>query len=127
MINLLEIPALIAFIIRAISMFIIAFSWIPLQLKEARVKNGLKQLRVLLLILGINLFLTNALAMYLIFYTLFYHKFSSDPMAIISQIVNSLLFLSIAFTGYIIYHTQYSEQNKERHHKIDKMEEIKST
>lgn len=42
------------------------------------------------------------------------------------QLINAIAFFVIGAIGYAIYHAQYSEENKERHRKIDQMEQLES-
>jgi hypothetical protein len=106
----------IAILIRIIAALLIIFQIIPLQFKEAQVKNGLGRLRKQLLIVGFTLFLTNLLAITLIHIT----KDSTSDLPTLIQIINAFALLILAYILYLIYHEQYTPESKKIHKQIDK-------
>lgn len=116
------ISVVISLVVRLIAGFTFLLFIIPLQVKEAGVKNGLRKLRIQLLISGILLFLLNTIGMILLpaRYTL-----SPDQFRVISEtlaIFNSFAFLIVAWIKYQIYHTQYSPDSKSMHEKFEHSE-----
>ena len=103
--------------INIISFLIILFFVIPLQIKEAQVKNGLAKLRIQLLLYGLAMDIISLLLMY-IGYHLFYNIHHLN-------LVFAILFISVcvfglAIIGYNIYHQQYTLKNIKLHEKIDR-------
>ena len=105
----------LALIVRAITTVVILWQIIPLQIKEVNVKNGLKRLRIELLIAGLTLLLTNSFSMLLIITT----KGTTPTNSIYLQIINSFAILIFAIILYLIYHEQYTPISREVHKKID--------
>jgi len=121
--NVVQYGAYIAILIRILSTVIIVFQLIPLQIKEANVKNGLRILRLQLLIVGITLFVTNVVSIGLIADSIM----DVVPASIFNaslQILNSLAILIFSIVLYFIYHNQYSPEAKKVHTEVDKQEKI---
>lgn len=106
-------------IVRIISCIILAIFLIPLQIKEAEVKNGLRVLRIQLLISGLILFFTNLFSIIFFFITL---DIPQKPLHNSIQTINSLSFLALSLIAQAIYRTQYTDEAKDYHEKIDKLE-----
>ena len=95
---------------------------IPLQIREATVKNGLRTLRFQLLAFGLILFITNNITIFFLFDVL-----GKDQPFINAalQMLNGFAFLLLAVIGFQIYHTQYTEESREHHERIAEMEHKK--
>lgn len=104
------------------SFFIVALFIVPLQVKEARVKNGLAMLRKQLLLYGITVS-TLSLLNAIVLTTRFYVPESVRMAITISLIfIHSLGFAGLAVLGYKIYHQQYTDISKAIHAQIEKVE-----
>lgn len=103
-------------IVRVISCIILALFLIPLQIKEAGVKNGLRVLRIQLLVAGIVLFMTNLFSLGFLFLAM---EVPQKPLNAFLQIINALAFLILAFIAQSVYRTQYTDEAKDLHAKID--------
>lgn len=110
----------IAASIRIVSSIISIFFCIPLQIKEARVNNGLRLLRYQLLFFGITIIVINILTINILIDYVLNNQVQKIGNILI-QIFNAIGFLSLSIVGYRIYTQQYSEENKEKHEKIDKL------
>jgi len=111
----------IAVFLRLISCVELLFFCIPLQIKELRVVNGLRVLRVQLLSFGIILFLVNAITIYFLVDILL-HTHSQSTLNIWLQLVNAFAFNAMSFVGHRMYTTQYNDESIERHIKVEKLE-----
>lgn len=109
-------------VLRISSCIILLFFCIPLQIKEALVKNGLERLRKQLLIFGLVLFSTNLMTLYFLLVATL-QKTPQKPLNASLQIINAVSFLILSIIGHMIYNQQYDEKSKELHAKIAKMEE----
>jgi uncharacterized membrane protein len=114
---------LISIILRVISCIILLVFCIPLQIKEARVANGLRLLRIQLLAFGLILFHTN---LFSLFFLIDAWGVEQKPLNASLQIINAIAFLSLALIGNRIYRTQYTEPIKEAHEEIERLEKSKS-
>lgn len=110
-------------ILRLITAFIFLRYIIPLQIKEANVKNGLLILRRELLISGVMLLLINSLGLCIILL----RYFVGDTIArIVSEVVtlfNSLGLFAVGLIKYQIYHQEYTPENKKKHDRIYELEQ----
>lgn len=106
--------------IRIITFVILLILIIPLQIKEAGVKNGLGKLRILLLLVGFSLFIANAIALWLIIFTL--TSLSGSASTRLIQIASALFLLIPSVALYFIYHSQYTLEAKKVHVEVDKQE-----
>jgi hypothetical protein len=104
-----------AIVIRILSSLLLLFFCIPLQIKEAGVKNGLRALRLQLLAFGILLFIINGITIWLLFTVM---KEIQHVPNLWLQVINALAFFGIAIIGNRMYHTQYTDEMKEMHEKI---------
>lgn len=114
---------MISIIILAISGIIVSSFVIPLQWKEAGVKNGLAFLRRQLLAKGFLALVTIITA--IIALTIRSHI--ADPNLARIIISSTVLLFSLSLFGkagidYKVYHQQYTDENKELHRKFDIVE-----
>ena len=120
--TLMNYGTILSIIIRVISSVILLFFFIPLQIKEAFVRNGLKKLRIQLLIIGIIILITNVLTGYILWEILVtYTRERLDN--VMAQLLNAIAYLILSVIFYQMYKFQYSEQSKEFHKKIDELRE----
>lgn len=119
---LIHYGTLLAAILRVLSCIELLIFCIPLQLKELRVVNGLRKLRIQLLTFGLVLLIANLVAAYSMLDTFFRHA-PETPVMLITQILNALAFNVLAIIGHSMYTTQYSEENLEHHRKVEKLEQ----
>lgn len=110
----------IAIIIRVLSFIILLSQIIPLQVKEAGVKNGLRKLRLMLLVLGISLFIGNLIALWLLFTT--NTALNTNVLARFNQILTAIMLLIPSIALYLIYHSQYTPEAKIVHKEVDRQE-----
>lgn len=110
----------LAIVIRFIAFGILLLQIIPLQIKEAGVKNGLRRLRILLLIMGSSLFVANAIALWLIIVT--FTPLGGSVYTRLVQIVSATALLIPAIALYYIYHSQYTLEAKKVHREVDRQE-----
>lgn len=97
------------------------FFCIPLQIKEAHVCNGLRLLRIQLLFMGIILFITNAITMWFLWTIINAHTHQAFINSLL-QVINGIAYFAIAVVGYSMYHRQYTDENKELHEKVSRLE-----
>lgn len=107
--------SILTLFIRFISSIILIIYLVPLQIKEAKVTNSLKTLRLQLLLIGLILIINNFLAMYVASHTLFILKENTDITITIIQLARSIFYLILSVIIYLIYISQYSEENKKKH------------
>jgi hypothetical protein len=84
---------------------------IPLQIKQARVRNGLAKLRKHLLGMGVTLFTTTTIATYFLINVALRAYTTGTYVSTTSQVILFVFALGKAFTaffGYRIYHGQYT-------------------
>lgn len=109
-------------IIRLVTAFLFLTLIIPLQIKEAGVKNGLRILRKELLFSGIIMFLINTIGLSVIVVNYFFGAAATQIVTPIITLLNSVGFLTIALIKLNIYHQQYTPENKRIHTMIAKHE-----
>lgn len=107
--------------LRLLGFLLMLFYCIPLQVREVRVKNGLRTLRWQMLLTGFIILFINGTSIWLLL-DVIHSNAPQPPVNSFLQIINGVAFLVIGIIGTVIYHTQYSEENKKRHEQIDKME-----
>lgn len=99
---------------------------LPLQIREAKVKNGLRLLRYQLLLFGLILLLINVSSLYFLFHNtnLLSCYFSCDESIspALFQVVTGLAFFSLSMLGFHMYHTQYTDEAKQIHEQIHELE-----
>lgn len=109
----------------ALSAIIIIVFNVPLQIREAKVKNGLAKLRIQLLLFGFVLLVTNFVSLFFLA-ELGIRVFNT--MIVVNQHMQILLAIygashfALACIGYMIYHQQYTSKQKELHARIEKIE-----
>lgn len=117
---------ILSIILRIISSIIMLFFFIPLQIKEALVKNGLRKLRIQLLTVGIIIFITNILTGYILWEILItYAKERLDNIE--AQVLNAIASIVLSVILYQIYKFQYSPNSKRQHEQIAKNEKREKT
>lgn len=103
---------------------IIHATWvIPLQIKEANVKNGLRRLRVLMLASGITFIFLSIVTIFVLTSRFFIP--ASDLYRYISVsmvLLHAIGFLTFSLIKRAIYKQQYSTEQKSLHAKLDKIE-----
>lgn len=109
----------VSIVVRIISCLMLLFFCIPLQLKELHVRNGLRVLRIQLLAFGIILFLTNVFSLDFLWLAL---ATAQKPINAFLQLVNAGSFLALSVIGHLMYHSNYSDENKEQHARLEEME-----
>lgn len=112
----------IAIALRSISFFIVTFLCLPSQLRETTVHNGLKKLRLQLIVLSILLALLNLVSLTFLFSILDVQQKITNATL---HIINGVAFLAIAIINYLIYHQQYTTKNKAFHKQVEKLENKK--
>jgi hypothetical protein len=96
---------------------------VPLQIKQAGVRNGLAKLRIQLVGMGITILTTTLIASF--FLSIVSYKALITPNYYVSTLSQLLLFIFssgkvlIAFFGYKIYHQQYTIEHIEASNRID--------
>lgn len=121
---IIEWAAEISAVIRVVSSIIVVFYLLPLQLAQTKVKNGLSKLRWQLLIGGGVIFLTNLISLFFIYDIIV----SNTPQKFLNsclQVVNAVSYLMLSVIAYMIYHQQYTEENRELHAHAAEMENRK--
>jgi len=93
---------------------------LPLLLKEATVKNGLKQLRIEMLLSGTIIFLVNTVGLFIILF-----RFLEADVQTFSDFVtyfNTFGFLAYAIVKLRVYTQKYSPENKKLHEEFERIE-----
>lgn len=117
-----QIPLVISIFIRIITAIVFLAFIIPLQIKEATVKNGLKKLRIELLATGITIFFVNTVGLILVILKFFVEPSIVQAITDILTVFNTFGFLGVAILQYNIYHHRYTPEQKELHEKFSRME-----
>ena len=115
-----QLSVIINVTIRIVTALIFIAYLLPLLIKEARVKNGLKSLRYELLFTGTIIFLVNGSGLFII---LFRHL--GINVTTITETVtyfNTLGFLGYALVKLRIYTQKYTPENKKLHEEFEKIE-----
>lgn len=106
--------------VRLVTAFIFLAFLIPLIFREAQVKNGLKVLRVELLLTGLLIFLINTVGLLIILF-----RYLGANVQLATDIIsyfNTFGFLAYALIKLKIYTQNYSAESKARHERYDKQE-----
>jgi len=111
----------ISFLLRFTALIISLLFVIPLMFREVKVKNGLRRLRIELLLLGIIIVVINMTTMYYLLLIIL-HDIPQRNVNVYLQLQNAFSHFLIALLLYGIYHNQYSPKNIKRHEKIDRAE-----
>jgi hypothetical protein len=99
---------------------------IPLQIREAGVKNGLRKLRVLMLSSGLAFIVMDVISIIVLTLRFFIPEGPLLRYLIVGLIfMHSFSFLVFSFIKRTMYRQQYSEHQKNLHAKIEKLEEGK--
>lgn len=120
----IELAFLAAIILHVLAGIVTVAFVIPLQIKQAGVKNGLRKLRLQLLTKG---FLALAIIIVSIF-SLTARWVLDDGATLRFAIVVFVMTHAVGVFGkaiidYLIYHQQYSQKSKDMHTRIDKLEQ----
>lgn len=111
-------------ILHVISVVIVAFFIIPLQIKEALVQDGLSRLRKLLLLFGIDIVGVGIASILSLGIRFFINDMVILRYAVVFLVlVHAIGFLGFSLIGYSMYTSQYTPEIKEAHkiaHKIEK-------
>jgi len=100
--------------IRLVVAVLLVFMVIPLQVKEALVKNGLISLRRQMLIGGVTILISNLIVV-ITLADLVLHKSYVSPSSEFLQVFNALAFLILSVTYVKIYRQQFSRKQKHIH------------
>lgn len=120
--ELSQLEILVNLFIRVATAIIFLCFIIPLQIKEARVKNGLRLLRRELLVSGMTIFFINTVGLSIILFKYVFDDGVVQAATSVITLFNSLGFLVIAAMKYHMYHQQYTPENKRRHARIEQLE-----
>jgi hypothetical protein len=110
-------------IVRALSIAVLMIYVIPLQIRESRVKNGLRKLRIQMLSAGTIILLMNLVTLWITFRGLS-KAVDFPPDSEFLQIFNASGFFGISVIFFLIYHQQFSPKQKELHKKIEIQEKV---
>lgn len=100
---------------------------IPLQIKEARVKNGLKKLRKLMLMSGLTIIFLSVVSIIALSIPLVARGSEiARYISVTTVLLHSIGFLIFALIKRQIYREQYSTEQKEFHEEVAKLEDKKN-
>lgn len=112
----------LSIIIRICGIITVVLFFLPLQIKEAAVKNGLRLLRYELLAGGVLFMLINFPSLYFLFQLM--NKSGRQPFTNSSlQLLNAVGYFAIALLLAIIYRQQFTDEAKRYHDKVSKLEQ----
>lgn len=116
-----ELTFILTIVLRIITAIIFLTLVIPLVLKEAMVRNGLRTLRYEMLFTTSIIFLVSTSGLFIVLF----RKLGFDTQVATNTVA---LFNSVGFLAYFlakrrIYTQEYSPRNKERHARLADMEE----
>ncbi len=117
----------LAIFIHVVALVNTALYVIPLQVKEARVKNGLAKLRILMLFSGVITILLSALSIIVLSLRFFIDGEVARYTIVSLVLLHSLGFLASSLITRKMYRQQYSEKQKLFHEKIDALERKEET
>lgn len=121
--NFLYIVFFLSILIHVLSAVITLSFVIPLQVKEARVKNGLALLRKQLLFKGVLALVIIVVAICVLSLRYFIEDVPTLRYITVSLVlVHSLGILGKVWIDYQIYHQQYTPESKEFHAKVEALE-----
>lgn len=109
-------------IIRVITALLFIAYLMPLLIREATVKNGLKKLRFELLFTGSLIFIVNTSGLWIIFHRYFIGTARLEEITNIITVINTFGFLLYAITMLNVYTHKYTPENKKLHEKFDRIE-----
>ena len=119
--NLIYILYITNILIHLLSVIITAIFIVPLQIREARVKNGLAVLRKQLLAFGVLVIVVGIASVIALTLPLFERNGITLYLSLTTVTIHAFAFLGFAILGYQIYHTQYTDEIKEAHKELDKI------
>jgi hypothetical protein len=125
-IELSQIGLIANVVLRVITAIIFIKFIIPLQIKQAHVKNGLKLLRTELLVSGIILFLVNTIGLGVIVVRPYVDPNQLRYFTDFIALFNSVGFFTVAIIKFQIYNSQYTPESILMHEKIEKLEKKKT-
>lgn len=111
----------VSLVLRILADVIILFFFLPLQIKQVAVKNGLGKLRKQLLAEGLILFFVNNISAFFL-YDLFVNGTEQKLINASLQIINAIAFLGMAVIALTIYTQNYNAKTKKTHERIDALE-----
>lgn len=112
---------IISLFLRLFSFLITTLFIIPLMVQQAKVKNGLRIFRWLLLLYGVLITISNLLSSFILF-NLIQDGLIQRTLNAHLQLINASVFFATSLIGYAMYHYQFNKENVRRHEKIDKLE-----
>lgn len=115
----------LALVLSVLVFILMAFTVIPLQIKEALVKNGLITLRRQMLIGGVTIFISN-FAVFVTLSELVIKGTVVPARTEFFQLLNAVAFFILTITYYFIYHQQFSTKQKHIHKLASDIEEKES-
>lgn len=118
-----ELQVFVNVFFRVITAIIFIAYILPLMIREAGVKNGLKKLRIELLVSGFIIFFVNTAGLSIIVWRYLYGNEGLQSFTDIIALANTFGFLVIAVLKYTIYHQRYTPEQKELHEKLEKIEQ----
>lgn len=115
----------ISIVIRVLGIITAVLFYLPLQIREAKVRNGLRLLRYELLAGGIVFMLINIPSLFSLIDLV--KRFDRQPFTnSMLQLVNAIGYLFIVILLAVIYRQQFSEKQKGFHNQISDVEDGKS-
>lgn len=114
---------MIAVIIHILSMVIHTYSVLRLQFKEAGVKNGLRSLRIRMLVWGITLELISLITIFVLVSRFFFSGDSARYSIVTLILIHAVGTLSNAVNWRHIYREQFSEESKALHREMQRIED----
>lgn len=112
--------------IHAFTLFFALAFVIPLQVREARVRNGLVKLRKLMLTGGIIIISLSMISILALTSRYYLDGVIVRYVTVALILLHSLGFLSFTLIQRAIYKSQYSERQKDLHEKIAKLETVEN-
>ena len=114
----------LAVFIHFVALFVHAGYVIPLQIREANVKNGLRSLRVLMLASGLVMIALNIVSIFVLTSRFFIPAGDLYRyLSVFMVLLHAIGFLAFAIIKRKMYRTQYSDKQKELHEKIEVLED----
>lgn len=117
-----QLSIIVNVVLRVITALIFAWFIIPLQIKQVNVKNGLRLLRIELLVSGIILFLINTIGLAIIVVRPLVDPVQLRQFTDFIALFNSVGFLVIAAIKFQIYRSQYTPENILLHEHMERIE-----
>jgi D-alanyl-lipoteichoic acid acyltransferase DltB (MBOAT superfamily) len=124
--NLLYAVYISSIVIHIIALYVTVAYVIPLQIKEAKVKNGLKRLRVQMLASGITLIILSLVSIITLSIPLIINTNITKYATIFLVLIHSIGFLTFSLIKRAMYHSQYSDSSKADHVEIAKLEDARN-